>query len=79
MVRSGESQILMYECQQDPDEYTLPRIYVFIYILKNEFYFSDVTYPMGDFMYHSELVIKHGTRNFTAALAKQRAGEVRLA
>ena len=35
-------------------------------------------YSSEEYQFHNELVVKHGTRNFTDALSRQRAGEVSL-
>lgn len=45
-------------------------------LLPDEFNISGTIYQMKDFMFHSELVVKHGISAFTDSLSRQRAGQV---
>lgn len=45
-------------------------------LMPDEFNISGTIYPMKDFMFHSELVLKHGTAAFTESLSRQRAGHM---
>ncbi|XP_059141342.1 prostaglandin G/H synthase 2-like [Physella acuta] len=45
-------------------------------LMPDEFNISGTIYPMKDFMFHSELVLKHGTASFTESLSRQRAGHM---
>ncbi|KAK6979623.1 prostaglandin G/H synthase 2 [Biomphalaria glabrata] len=45
-------------------------------LMPDEFNISGTIYPIKDFIYHLELVLKHGTANFTDSLSRQRAGHM---
>ena len=37
---------------------------------------TGTVYPMRDFLFRSDIVVKHGTKNFTESLSKQVSGLV---
>ncbi|BFZ06017.1 hypothetical protein BsWGS_09056 [Bradybaena similaris] len=45
-------------------------------LIPDEFNISGTVYPMKDYMFHSELVIKYGTSVFTDSLSRSRAGQM---
>lgn len=44
--------------------------------MPDEINISGTMYNLKEFMFHPELVVKHGMRNFVDSLSKQRAGLV---
>ncbi|CAG5125570.1 unnamed protein product, partial [Candidula unifasciata] len=45
-------------------------------LMPDEFNINGTIYPMKDYMFHSELVVKYGTSVFTESLSRQRAGHM---
>lgn len=45
-------------------------------LMPDRFNVSGKTYQMDEFVYHSGLVVEHGTRSFTDSLSRQIAGQV---
>ena len=42
----------------------------------DEYNISGTIYPFKDFEYHSEIVVKHGMRNFVESMSRSLAGKV---